>query len=120
MPTARRAARRSAARFAAVLIAGLFFTASGACHKAPDDVANGDDPLAALTVTAESRRYDEQYWRVHEQSSDSAQHQLYSQAVAYCSRKDVAIDGAKPNCRPVRTVAALQLHGDPAVGGQAY
>ncbi len=111
MPTARRApdhsARRSAVRFAVVLTAGVIL---GACRRTPEDVADGDDPLAALTVTAESRRYDEQYWRAHEQSADAAQHQLYTRAVAYCSRKDVAIDGAKPNCRGVMTVRALEYH----------
>ncbi|HEY0778022.1 MAG TPA: hypothetical protein VGD56_08660 [Gemmatirosa sp.] len=82
-------------------------------QKSPDDVANGDDPLAALTVTTESKRYDEMYWRAHRDSKDSAQHALYTKAVAYCVRPDVAINGAKPNCRGVMTAHALEYHPTP-------
>ena len=64
-------------------------------------------------MTAESKRYDELYWRAHRDSKDSAQHALYTKAVEYCSRPDVSIDGAKPNCRGVMTTKMLELRPEP-------
>ena len=102
---------RHAAR--AGLLGAAALSASAACQQSPEHVADGDDPLAALRVTAESKRYDELYWRAHRDAKDSAQHALYAKAVEYCSQKDVAIDGAKPNCRGVMTTRALEMHPMP-------
>ena len=95
------------------LLSAATLRAFAACQQSPEHVADGDDPLAALRVTAESKRYDELYWRAHRDAKDSAQHALYTKAVEYCSQKDVAIDGAKPNCRGVMTARALEMHPMP-------
>lgn len=74
----------------------------GACTPSPQQVADGDDPLAALTVPAESHRYTDGYWR-EQARTDSAGR--WAKAVAYCGdgqpRPGLEADGAKPNCRAV-------------------
>lgn len=45
-----------------VVLAGAFLLLLAGCTEAPEDIANGDDPLKALTVGATSTRYDGPYW----------------------------------------------------------
>lgn len=94
----------------------------GACRKAADNVADGDDPIAALKVTTPTRRYTQGFWTAQAQSSDSARRRLWAEALGYCRRPDLEVDGAKPNCREVMTAAAL--YRDPnrsaATGGQRF
>ena len=96
--------------------------ARGACRKSAEDVADGDDPIAALKVTTPTRRYTQGFWTAQAQSSDSARRRLWGEALAYCKRPDLQIDGAKPNCREVMTAAALyhDPHAGPATGGQRF
>lgn len=83
---------------AVVLVASLV-TAQG-CQSRADretDIANGDDPLAALTVYAVSSRYTMAYWLTQAQT-DTA---LWGTARTYCAQQRSAAQGAKPNCAAV-------------------
>jgi len=85
-----------------------------ACAARPEAVANGDDPLAALRVSVSSTRYTSDYWvaQVHADSQ-----RLWTQALAYCGgaqpRPGLELDGAKPNCAPVR-YALFRLNNERA------
>ena len=90
---------------AALLV--LAGAALGACRPEPAAVANGDDPLAALRVSAQTTRYTDQWWRVQADSNPS----LYRQAVDYCKTPGIVADGPKPNCGFVQ-LAANKLQVD--------
>ena len=64
------------------------------CTEAPEDVANGDDPMKALTVGTTSTRYDGPYWLYQRKAAPK----LYRRGVAYCEKQSLA---EKPNCRVV-------------------
>jgi hypothetical protein len=66
-----------------------------------EDIANGDDPLRALTVPHRSDRYGSTYW-TQKSAADSA---LWAQAVAYCEGR---ADGDHPNCDAVRQVQIIE------------
>jgi hypothetical protein len=67
------------------------------CKESNEEIANGDDPLRALTVPFKSARYTSTYWtRKKIQEKD-----LYAQALAYCKDRN---DGEHPNCDVVRYV----------------
>ena len=74
---------------------------SGACGESDADIANGDDPLRALTIAHRSDRYGSTYW-TQKSSADSA---LWADAVAYCEGRT---GGAHPNCEAVRQVRILE------------
>lgn len=78
----------------------LGFAMAG-CRVSDADVANGDDPLAALAVPHRSERYTTAYW-TQKSGTDT---ELWAQAVAFCEGKD---DGDHPNCDAVRHVAMLE------------
>lgn len=89
--------------FPATLVAAL--TLLGACTRSPQQVAEGDDPLTALTSSVASTRYNQGFWREHAHA-DSAPGSLWGKAVAYCGhlgrpRPGLESDGAKPNCGAV-------------------
>ncbi len=115
LPSSRR--RTLLATGALATVAAL-----GACRKPVVDVADSDDPIAALKVTTPTRRYTQGFWTAQAQSSDSARRRLWGEALAYCRRPDLEVDGAKPNCREVMTAAALyhDPHGSAATGGQMF
>jgi hypothetical protein len=71
------------------------------CRDSREAIANGDDPLRALTVPHKSERYTSTYW-TQKSIRDKA---LYSQAVDYCKDKN---DGEHPNCDVVRYVDMLE------------
>ncbi|GJG89849.1 hypothetical protein tb265_50300 [Gemmatimonadetes bacterium T265] len=79
----------------------------GACRPSPQQVADGDDPLAALTTTAESHRYTAGYWREQARTDAAGR---WAKALAYCGdgrpRPGLEADGAKPNCAAVSTAAS--------------
>lgn len=91
-PAARRAAR------AATLLVGA---ALGACTQSPSAIADGNDPLAALRVNAQTTRYTDQWWRLQADSNPA----LYRQAVDYCKTPGIVADGPKPNCGFVQLAA---------------
>lgn len=81
--------------------------ALGACTQAPEAVANGDDPLAALHVSAQSSRYTTEYWLGQVRTNPDR----WRQAVDYCRTPGIVADGGKPNCGFVQ-LAANQLQVD--------
>ena len=81
---------RIAAGFAAALLAS-------ACAPSQEEIANGDDPIAALASTVQSSRYGTNYWTEQMRSASDT----WSKAVVYCEpieRRDY------PNCKTVRAV----------------
>lgn len=74
---------------------------SGACGESDAGIANGDDPLRALSVAHHSDRYGSTYW-TQKSSADSA---LWAEAVAYCEGRT---SGAHPNCEAVRQVRIIE------------
>jgi hypothetical protein len=71
------------------------------CAPSEADIAEGDDPLAALTVPHRSERYSTTFWT--RASVDDAD--LFARALAYCEEHD---DADHPNCDPVRQVDRLE------------
>ena len=70
----------------------------GACGKtSPEELANGDDPLAALRSPVRSARYDGAFWN-REAAADT---KLWHDAVAYCRTPG---NSAAPNCQTVGLV----------------
>jgi hypothetical protein len=86
----------SVARGAA--LATLAALVLSSCRGAGDAaIANGDDPLAALTVDVESTRYTTRYWSTQADSNPT----LWSKAQAYCEQQRAASSGQKVNCGAV-------------------
>jgi len=71
-----------------------------ACGPSQEQIANGDDPIAALASTAKSSRYGNNYWI--EQRDDATD--VWAEATAYCEPTERA---NYPNCETVRGVAAI-------------
>lgn len=105
--------RRSTARWpagvarrcltSALLLPAALTGALGACTRSPQQVADGDDALAALTSSVASTRYNQGFWR-EQAHTDSAG--KWAKALAYCGhlgrpRPGLEADGAKPNCGAV-------------------
>jgi hypothetical protein len=91
-------------RFARRLWGGLavgFVLVVVGCGDTDEDIANGDDPMRALTVARRSERYGSTYW-TQTGVADSA---LWAQAVAYCAGK---ASGDHPNCDAVHQVQAVE------------
>jgi hypothetical protein len=80
-----------------------------ACGQSPEDLANGDDPVAALEASAPSTRYDSAYWANEAQSGS----QLWTQAVEKCSDEKFA---TTPNCAVVAEQRAA-IETDQGGGG---
>ena len=79
-------------------VATLAALALTSCRGAGDAaIANGDDPLAALTVDIESTRYTTRYWATQADSNPT----LWSKAQAYCEQQRAASSGQKVNCGAV-------------------
>ena len=73
----------------------------GGCAPKPEDVANGDDPIKALTVSVRSTRYEGPYWSEQRRMRSAT----WQQAVAYCTPDRVR---EHPNCEPVVANAAAE------------
>jgi hypothetical protein len=74
------------------------------CRASEEDLANGDDPIAALGATVESSRYGEKYW----QEQIQADSDVWREAVAYCADSERA---NYPNCEVVNRVAFIGKPG---------
>ena len=79
----------------------IALAAAAACAPRPEDVANGDDPLQALSSTAQSTRYQGPYW-VEQRRLKS---ELWRQATTYCTPERTR---ELPNCRPVAAAAEAE------------
>jgi hypothetical protein len=91
-----------------VLAAAITFLA---CGPSQEELANGDDPLAALESTVESSRYGAGYWT----EQMTAKTQVWAEALAYCEPAERA---DYPNCTTVRSVRFIGVPG--AVGNPAH
>ena len=92
--------RSSVARLIRIAAVGsLAASVLSSCRGAASDaaIANGDDPLAALTVDVESTRYTTRYWSTQADSNPT----LWSKAQAYCEQQRAASSGQKVNCGAV-------------------
>lgn len=84
----------------AAALAAAVFACGGAT---PQELADGDDPLAALRSTARSARYDGSFWVAEAE----ARTRLWSAAIATCQGSDNA---TLPNCQTVGFVlSTLEL-----------
>jgi hypothetical protein len=96
------------ARMAQLLTLGLTgFLALAACTSKGQqeaDIANGDDPIAALGANVESTRYGTAYWAQQSDSNTS----VWQQAKDYCAKNGVTGQGQKVNCGAVLTVAGTE------------
>lgn len=79
--------------------------AMAGCAASDADIANGDDPLAALAVPHRSERYTTTYWT--QTTRDDPE--LWARAVEYCQDKRADY----PNCEAVRSVEALERMSRP-------
>ena len=95
-----RFTRSASRRLLDGLAMGLVFIVVG-CADADEEIANGEDPLQALTVAHRSDRYGSTYW-TQTSIADSA---LWAQAMAYCEGKS---SGDHPNCDAVHQVQAVE------------
>lgn len=93
------------ALFPAVLRAAfLTISVSGAlagCGPRPEAVADGADPLAALSVTVPTHRWDTTFWARQEHRKTA----LWHDARAFCLGRDRAVF---PNCAHVQRVLFLE------------
>jgi hypothetical protein len=71
------------------------------CVDTEEKIANGDDPLRALTVAHRSDRYTSTYWT----QTSAADWTLWAQAVEYCEGR---ASGDHPNCDAVHLVHAVE------------
>lgn len=84
------------------LLTALLGVLSTGCAPSAEDVAEGDDPLAALAVGAPSDRYDGRFWLL-KRDEDRA---LFDEAVVYCrGEQDADRLAERPNCGPVIAAA---------------
>lgn len=98
--SARVATPRSVVRWSIMLVVApaLLALSLAGCAPSPEQTADGDDPLAALRVSATSTRYDGRFWRLQHRQSPSR----YAEAVAYCTAESEAGRlSTRPNCEPV-------------------
>lgn len=78
-------------RYAIVPLAALLLTG---CSKTQEEIANGDDPIAALEATMPSARYTDAYWMQQAETTPAR----YAEAVQVCEGADL---GERPNCATV-------------------
>lgn len=103
--TARSTRSRALVAICATALAML--PVLGGCRTSSDaEVANGDDPMKALAVSAPSTRYTAGYWQT-QADQDPA---LWQRAVSYCDEQKAAGQGSKPNCSAVES-AKFEMAG---------
>jgi hypothetical protein len=82
----------------------LTFLVAGAlagCAPRPEAIADGSDPLAALSVTVPTHRFDTAFWARQEHRQTA----LWRDARAFCLGRDRAVF---PNCAHVQRVLFLE------------
>ena len=82
---------------AAAMLAACSRSSDKESGAADADIANGNDPLRALTGSAQSTRYISTYWQTQAEQNRL----VWNQAVRYCETQRSAVQGAKPNCAAV-------------------
>lgn len=81
------------------LVALFGWLSLAGCAASNEDIANGDDPLEALSVPHRSDRYTTTYWTYTKRGDP----ELWAQAVEYCRDKTADY----PNCETVRQVQII-------------
>jgi hypothetical protein len=76
------------------------------CGSSDAEIANGDDPLRALTVNHPLDRYSSSYW-TRTMGEDA---ELWAKAVAYCEEHN---DAEHPNCGAVRSARMMERMSRP-------
>ena len=71
------------------------------CVETDEDVANGGDPILALSVGHPSYRYTSSYWT----QTMGEDPELWAEAVAYCEENN---DADHPNCDAVRGAQMME------------
>lgn len=66
------------------------------CTPSSEELADGDDPIAALSSTAQSSRYGMKYWS----EQRDGETEVWADALAFCEPAEAA---DYPNCKTVRT-----------------
>ena len=78
----------------------LALAAALGCQPTPAEIADGDDPLAALRASAPTSRYKEPFWSEHCHRGNVT----WQDALAFCRTEGK--DAVRyPNCQHVRIVA---------------
>ena len=96
------------------LAAAIFALALAACGPSDEEIATGDDPIAALAVPVPSTRYTGDFWRRDYAESP----ERFERAVAYCQDKS---PDAYPNCAPVLQARnIIEAARSPRLKGKGY
>lgn len=82
-----------------ILTAGCKFQ-----QESQAEIANGPDPVAALSADVESTRYGSAYWSQQSDSNTA----LWQQAKDYCAKNAVTASGQKVNCGAVMVVSGTE------------
>lgn len=101
---------------ALVALAALLGSLALACGPTQEEIANGDDPMAALESTVKSSRYGAAYW-TEQMKGDTG---VWNEAVAYCEPAERA---NYPNCELVRSTKFVGVPGqveNPALSDEGF
>ena len=90
---------------AALLIAVVLVTGCDSEADRQTELANGDDPIAALGSTIESTRYTTAFWTQQADSNPS----LFARARAFCDAQWASNSGQRVNCGAVSAAAFEHL-----------
>jgi len=99
-----------------VTLAALVGSLAAACGPTQEEIANGDDPIAALDSTVTSSRYGPTYW-TEQMKGDT---DVWSEALAYCEPAEHA---NYPNCEVVRSTKFVGVPGrveNPALSDEGF
>ncbi len=88
------------------------------CRPSPEQIAEGDDPVAALAAAVPSERYDGLYWRTQRRRDPA----LFARAAGYCHDEERAGRlGERPTCEAVLSAERFVEGEDrPRVQGRGF
>jgi len=99
-----------------IVLAGLLGFLAVGCGPTDEEIANGDDPIAALASIVESSRYGAAYW-TEQMKGDT---DVWKEAIAYCEPADRA---NYTNCEVVRSTKFVGVPGkveNPALSQKGF
>lgn len=99
-----------------IVLAALLGSLATACGPTEEQIANGDDPIAALGSTVKSSRYGATYW-TEQMKGDT---DVWKEAVAYCEPAERA---NYSNCEVVRSTKFVGVPGaveNPALSDEGF
>lgn len=98
------------------LVVSAFALAVAACGGSQEELANGDDPIAALGSTVKSSRYGPAYWKEQLEAEST----VWKEALAYCADAEHA---NYPNCETVKSTEFIGKPGtvgNPALSDEGF